>query len=142
MKADTNESLRERKKETSMLQLLLAAMPFPSSSRSKTRYKAWCTVCNHAYENRKKCWGKNIKHNMQKKDVYGKRLIFFMLKHWMVNKNIAVVFWNIGSETFIICLWNMWKQLLQHQLGELKKLKTFSIYCFNMHNKSLKHLHF
>jgi hypothetical protein len=53
MKDDTNESLRERKKETSMLQLLLAAMPFPSSSRSKTRYKAWCTVCNHAYENRK-----------------------------------------------------------------------------------------
>jgi hypothetical protein len=50
-----------------MLQLLPAAMPFPSSSRSKTRYKAWCTVHNHAYENRKKMLKTNIKHNMQKK---------------------------------------------------------------------------
>jgi hypothetical protein len=56
MKAD--ESLNEKeKKMISMLQLLPAAMPFPSSSRSKTRYKAWCTVRNHAYENRKKMCG-------------------------------------------------------------------------------------
>jgi 16S rRNA A1518/A1519 N6-dimethyltransferase RsmA/KsgA/DIM1 with predicted DNA glycosylase/AP lyase activity len=68
MKADTIESLKKKKKEMiSMLQLLPAAMSFPSSSRSKSLYKAWCTVCNHAYENRKKMLRKNIKHNMQKK---------------------------------------------------------------------------
>jgi hypothetical protein len=55
-----------------MFQLLPAAMSFPSSSRSKTRYKAWCTVRNHAYENRKKNVEKKYQTNMQKKDVYGK----------------------------------------------------------------------
>jgi hypothetical protein len=83
--------MKRKKEMISMLQLLPAAMPFPSSSHSKTRYKAWCTLRNHAYENRKKYW-----------DIDSKTLIL---------------------KTFIICLWNMWKQLLQHELGELKKLK-------------------
>jgi hypothetical protein len=96
MKADTNESLRERKKETSMLQLLLAAMPFPSSSRSKTRYKAWCTVCNHAYENRKKMLRKKYQIQHAKKRCVWKTFDIFyaetlngqqkhsccFLKHW------------------------------------------------------------
>jgi hypothetical protein len=52
LKADTIESLKE-KDMISMLQLLPTAMPFPPSSHSRTRYKALCTVCNHAYENKK-----------------------------------------------------------------------------------------
>jgi hypothetical protein len=73
-------------------------------------------------------------------------LIFLMLKHWMVNENIAVVFWNIDSETFIICLWNMWKQLLQHQVGRTKNLKHLAFIIstcitrvWNIYIFSLKH---
>jgi hypothetical protein len=104
--------MKRKKEMISMLQQLPAAMPFPSSSRSKTRYKAWCTVRNHAYGDRKK----NIET--------------LILKHL--------------SETFIICLWNMWKQLMQHELGEhwlsgkiilehLKfKFETFSFLAWNI----------
>jgi hypothetical protein len=57
----------------------------------------------------KNVWGKISNTTCKIKDVYGKTLIFLMLKHWMVNKSIAAVFWkhwfwNIDSETFIICL--------------------------------------
>jgi hypothetical protein len=33
-------------------------------------------------------------------------------------KNIETLILKYLSETFIICLWNMWKQLMQHELGE------------------------
>jgi hypothetical protein len=49
---ETSESLKENEM-ISMLQLLPAAMLFPSSSHSRTPYIALCTVCNHAYEHRK-----------------------------------------------------------------------------------------
>jgi hypothetical protein len=52
-----------------MLQLLPAAMSFPSSSRSKTRYKAWCTVRNHAYENEKKMLRKKYQTQHEKKNM-------------------------------------------------------------------------
>jgi hypothetical protein len=57
----------------SMLQLLPAAISFPCSSHSMTRYKALCTVHNHAYENRKKMLrNKYQTQHANKKDVYGK----------------------------------------------------------------------
>jgi hypothetical protein len=49
---ETSESLKENEM-ISMLQLLPAAMLFPSSSHSRTPYIALCIVRNHAYEHRK-----------------------------------------------------------------------------------------
>jgi hypothetical protein len=62
----------------------------------------------------KKMLRKKYQTQHAKKYVW-KTLIFFYSETLNGEQN-SCWFWNIDSKIFIICLWNIWEQLLQHQL--------------------------